>query len=170
MSKVINIADFKGRYNVARTSYNVNTIDDYIQQYEAFYLAKLLGADLAELFKAGITSDGAPPTDPLFLKLYNPLYFDSECNGLYSSKGMKEYLLGLIYWHYMIEERLKPSITAGALQPANENSEPVESRHELNLRFNDSIRYGQAIQKWCCEHKDDYPDYKGSELLLNWPV
>lgn len=170
MAKVITVTDFEGRYLTAKDSYNILVLNDYIARFEPLAIARLLGAELATAFSDDIPSDGGTPTDPLFITLYDPLQFNANCGGLYYSAGMKDYVLGIVFFHYMVEQRLQPSITTGSVQNVNENATFTLNRQEIYERYNTSVTYGKAIQRWCCDHRDDYPDYRGIKLLYNYQV
>lgn len=169
MANIITITDFDGRYLLAKDNYNTDEIDDYINRFEPIIVAKLLGADLAIAFRNNIALDGSAPTDPTFLAIYNPLQFNGSCGGLFYSEGMRSFVTGHVYFRYVMEQRLQPSITSGAVQNVNENS-VLTRRDEIYERYNSSVDSGLAIQQYCKNNPDDYPTFKGSKLLYNYSL
>jgi hypothetical protein len=161
----INVSDFTGVYLLAKDTYNVGEIQKYIDQFEKPYLSKLLGATLAqELID---DSGSGVPVDPLLLDIFNPFERDSGCKVL-SSIGIVNYLLGCVYYEYVVAKRLSPSIVGGAAQNKVETANIATSRSEVFNRYNESMKSGKVIQEYILENIDDYPSFNGQKLLLTY--
>ena len=166
---LIAISDFTGKYLTAKDSYNTTVLQSYIDSVVPIALAKLLGADLSTTFMANLDGSGVP-TDPLLLDIFNPLMFNDYCGNLMVSNGIKQYALGLVFWEYVTNQRVQPSITAGASSANVEVGSAQSSSSEIYQRYNESIDYGIAIQQYILEHISDYPTFKGSQLLYNYSL
>ena len=166
---LVEITDFKGRFLLAKNTYSVATIQSYIDEFVASALANLLGAELAEDFMLDLNGSGTP-VSPEFLALYNPFTKD-ECNEVITSRGIKHYLIGIVYWWYMVEDRVQPSAAGGSGQPKIEVSQtgrkPAAEHYQ---RYNAAIDTGRSIQVYIENNLDIYPNYNGQRLLYNLSV
>lgn len=164
MSIVLN-SDFVGKYELTLTQYNTSLIDSYITKYEKYYLTKMLGKALYDLFIADLVS-GVPQT-AIYQTIFNPLYVDTFVNGESESKGIKEMLLGFIYYHYTLDSQQKQTST-GVVNPKNENSDSVNLNSISISRFNDNVESYKTIQSYIQEHSSDYPTFNGKDLKYEY--
>lgn len=163
---IVQAADFKGRFLIAQTTYNVGEIGDYIDRFTVLAIAELLGAELAVLFMDDV-GGGTEPTEDRFEDFFGPFQIE-YCGELFVSEGFKTYLMGIIYWWYHTENRVRPSAAGGVGQPKSENAfnghlPPAEHYQ----RYNAAISTGRAIQAFIEKNISDYPEYNGKRLLFN---
>lgn len=163
MSIVLN-SDFVGKYELTLTQYNTALIDTYIEIYEKKYLIKLLGGQLYDLFIDDLTA-GVPVT-AIYLAIYNPLYIDLY-NETLVSNGIKEMLLGFIYYHYTLDQQ-QAQTSVGVTAPKGENSEGINMNHISQNRFNDNVEPFRAIQSYIKTNAINYPTFNGSEIKLQY--
>lgn len=164
---IVVTSDFIGKYKVSQDQYTVIGLQKYIDKYTPKYLAKVLGAELSEAMITDIGA-GTEPTNPDLLAIFEPFMYDSDCKGLIESNGIKEMLIGFIYYHYMVDMKVSVNPISGTSLPATENSTPTELiESQLYQRYNEAIYTGKAIQQKCIDNQDTYPTFKGSRLLLS---
>lgn len=166
MSILLNVSDFVLRYNVAKDSPSVQVVQSYIDLYEQAYIYKVLGVDLGDAVIDYIANP--TPADPVLDKIIDILAWQDNCGTLYESQGLKKILLGFVYWHYVTESRVQPSITGGAAVQTVETGTLAAPSAEVFSRFNDSARWAKAVQYYCLENAADYPTFKGQKILLNY--
>jgi len=99
MSIFLNISDFKGRYKISTSSYNLPTFQDYIDQVEE----QVILTDFNLKFYLDAENE---PTRDKFKDLMD--------------NGYKEYLLGSVYFYYM-RDNFTPTST-GNVKLNNSNS------------------------------------------------
>lgn len=157
-------SDFTGKWQIATDQYSTNRIQPYIDKYEPIYLAKLLGAVLSDDLITDI-GGGTSPTDPLLVLIFNPFTKDGSCGELHISEGIKAFLRGAIYWHFMTDGKVSPNPVSGSSKPKTENSNTAVGMAYINSRYNDAVDTAKAIQWFICENSADYPDYNGQEFL-----
>jgi hypothetical protein len=178
MSQVIKIEDFnKGRFRVARTTWQNDDVQEYIDEQEVEYLIRLLGLELYNLFNADLDPSGVPQS-PRFLDIYNAFVIDNECFGFYDyyaldyndcscscrSRGMVQMLKGLVFFHIVRDQPVKQS-TTGVSRKKRENSENVSFQSfDYVSRYNNSVTDYECIQKKICEDLATYPEFKGKRL------
>lgn len=148
MGILIDKSDFTGIYKL-NISIKDN-VDDYIEEFEKPILVKLLGSDLFDLFNANLVNQ--IPTDPIYLKLYEP-------NEDLCTKGMKKMLLGFIYYEYVRDAPRSQGMN-GPVKRTTEVSEPANLDY-LARMYNKSGNTYWSIQRMCLESPTDYPDFAG---------
>lgn len=164
MANILVNSDFVGKYELSKTRFNTTLIDSYIEKYEKQYLMRLLGIELYDLFMTELNTNN-PPTTLIYENIYNPISYDY--NGLMVSNGMKEMLLGFIYYEYIKDSQIQqtPNGTASA---SNENAKAVDLNSLILSRYNDSVDSYKTIQDYITLNRIDYPTYKGYELRYNY--
>jgi len=168
MPTITKIADYKARYQIAKDAYSKKTLQTYIDTLEAKLIYELLGAELGGLFLADLDADGLPQTQR-FIDIYNSFAIDDDCQ-LRCSGGIKEYLLGLIYFDYCRNDNTYNS-QIGNKGAVSENSEIAGNLwNDLSQRYNISIETGKEIQWYCeCYKSEDYTEFKGIKLeITHW--
>lgn len=159
---IITIADFIGKYELSTGMYDQAKLQDYINKYEPLYLVNLLGASLYAEFNADLILGAGMPTEPRFLYVFDPFNYDYNCDILIS-EGMKEMLLGCIYFEYLKD--LSNQVTvAGNVKPIGENSKNTSTLNTMMYgRYNDGIRTYRTIQYYICVVKsEDYDGFNGN--------
>ena len=151
MGILIDKSDFTGIYEL-----NISIkdkVDEYIEEFEKPILVKLLGSDLFDLFNANLVNQ--IPTDPIYLKLYEPS--EDLC-----SQGMVKMLLGLIYYDYIRDSPRSQGMN-GPVKRTTEVSEPA-SLDYLARMYNKSVNTYWAIQNIASNDNTNYPDYSGQYI------
>lgn len=155
---ILSVADFINKYELHTGMYDQNKIQAYINKYEPRYLRQLLGVDLAADFVADFNNQQIP-NSPNFLEIYNPFAFDSGYNfylwnGIYEgtgqllSDGIKEMLLGFIYFEYA-KDLVNQMTPFGNVKPKSENSDIANTLFSMMYtRYNESITSYRAIQNY----------------------
>lgn len=158
----IRSTDFTGRYTIAQNSFT--DIDKFIDLYEEQYLQDLLGVTLYNLFKADVST--YVPQTPIYLAIFNKFAEDKD-RQINRSAGMKNMLLGFIYWHFQRQDMVKQT-TTGPVQGSPEVSTAIPIEYtQLYSIYNESIDIYRAIQCYIKERESDYPDYNGQCKQFN---
>lgn len=143
---IITNEDFTLRYNVSIGFQDDGAkLTECIERYENYYLNQLFGAECLGSFSGTI-----PP------EYLNPFFID-YCKTILESKGIKDMLLCLIWWHYCYDTPTIPT-SAGNSTP---NIEAGTLTVDYNI-FNQGVRTFKAIQNRCI--KDDLPLFNGQLL------
>lgn len=158
-------SDFVGKFELALTQFNVDKIDSYIERYEGYYLTQLLGSELYSLFLADLDVNNVPQT-PIYQSIYNVLSIDLDSKVLFSN-GIKDMLLGLIYYHYSLDEIIKQTPIGNVKQNA-ENSVTMMNNQWLTNRFNESLDSFKAIQGYILQNDSDYPTFNGQNVKYEY--
>lgn len=153
MGLLVQTTDFTGKFRIGQNCYT--ELSDYIDKYEPQVLQDLLGCDLYDLFAADVV-DFVPVT-ARFLDLYNPFCID-DGSCIYRSEGMKDMVLGVIYFYFVRD--LEPKVTTGGVKLNKvETSDKAEfGKHDIYSRYNESIESYQAIRWYICENSADYTE------------
>jgi hypothetical protein len=162
---IVNIADFKaGKFELHTGMYDQARIQDYIDLYEKPYLIKLLGAELFDEFEADFIAGGGVPTEARFQKILDPFHEDYNFQVIIS-EGMKEMLLGLIYFEYA-KDQMNQITPIGNVKPIGENSKDISTLNAMYYtRFNRSVKTWRAIQCFMYWVKsEDYDKRNGQPL------
>lgn len=166
MAIVLN-SDFIGKYELTLSDFTEPLIDAYIEKYEKHYLMKMLGKELYDLFIADLSS--GLPQSPIYTAIFEELVITSFCNGELVSNGIKEMLIGFIYYHYTLDsDQLQTSV--GTVKTVSENSENRRLTALSSSRFNDNVDSYRAIQYYIQENSSDYPTFNGSEIRLKYSL
>lgn len=163
MGILINTTDFVGKYSIAQNSFS--KLNEYINEYETQYLYDLLGKTLADLFIASVVNN--QPVGANYLAIYNVIELEILFN-VERNEGMKNMLLGFIYYEYMRKSPIKNTIT-GSVVNANENSTPTFDCWGLTTRYNSSVNDYKVIQYYINQNLTNYTDYLGSQKEFALP-
>lgn len=158
MGLLIVKSDFVGKYSLATSTKGNDNINDYIERYEEQILLELLGIELFDLFKADVDGVTRLPITDIYLDLYNKINF-MYCERLYTSFGLKNILLAIIYFYYIRDNVTKQTVN-GDVKIQTEVSQQANQTYLL-LRYNEAIQSYNAIQRYCLVNKDVYPTFKG---------
>lgn len=152
------VSDFVGKHQVAVNDFTLPKLMAYIDRYEQRYLIELFGQDLYDLWVID------PLVAPYDL-LTNPFTFQSSCGTIYHSTGVKDMLLGFIYFDYVTDLNVSQSV-GGAVLKANENSNKSTGTESLAWqRHIESVTTFKAIQERIKDNLEDYPTFKGVEKM-----
>lgn len=153
---------------IARTTWQTDDVQDYIDEQEVFYLKKLLGLELYNLFIADLDPSGVPQS-ARFLSIFNEFELDTDCNEC-ESRGMVQMLKGLVYFHVVRDQPVQQS-TTGISKKKSENSESVSTNSlDLFTRYNNSVDDFKCIRQRIIDNEDTYPEYNGKELDYVMPL
>lgn len=153
-------SDFVGEYKLSQSRFT--ELDTYILKYEKYYLLRMLGNDLYNLFIADL--NGATPQVPQsarFLAIYNPFNTIPSCDSLVISEGMKVMLIQFIYFHYLRDSNHFNTI-AGQVTNNTENSNNTPYQGNLIEVYNSGVVNYSNIQQKIEEDLVTYPETLGS--------
>lgn len=164
MESITTPSDYTGQYKITKNKHNQDDVQTCIDSVEDSILFELFGVD----FKA-IVLDGVANLDPIYEVLFDPFTFQDSCDRIWQSKGVKEMLLGFVYFEWYATHSVAVTID-GQRENESENSKSASSLKSNNeKRYNDAVKTYRAIQAYIIEHLEDYPEFKGqSKLLMNW--
>jgi hypothetical protein len=161
--------DFVGKFEISQGMYDIANIDAYIQKYELRYLTELLGVDLFNAYYLDAIQSSPPvPTDPLFYFIYNPFSWQNGAQywEILYSYGIKEMLLGFIYFEYM-KDSITMNTLAGSVAQKSENSTGAITT--IYGKYNDAVKTYQAIQTYIIYNSGSYPTFRGnSKQYAHW--
>lgn len=166
MGVLIVKADFVGKFLIASDNWNTN-LDSFIDDYEENYLSDLMGSELYDLFKLDLTNK--IPVTPKYLTLYNSFRNDYGSK-IITSKGLKNMLLGFIYFEYMRQVRYKNTVTGSVVATPEISTNASDNHNNLYKFFNESVNTFEAIRWKIQQNKtEDYPTYNGQcKELSSW--
>ena len=168
MGLLISNSDFIGKYKVSTNSFTASVLTDFTTQYETIYLKELLGKDLSDLFIADLTAQA--PTTPIYLTLYNYLEVESY-NKMYVSQGMKDMMLGFIYYEFNRKDKIKQTINGAVVNQSELSREAGFTENSITMNYNDSVDYYKTIQMYINDNLTDYPLFKGLEKQVShWAI
>lgn len=154
MAITITSSDFTGKFELTINEFTSANLTEYIDRYSTKMIIELMGI---ELFNLWVVDVDAPPYDVLT----NPRIFQSSCGKVYESKGIKDMLLGNIFFYYTRDIIQKQSIH-GQTKKLNENSTGISfSESNVQARWNESVETYEAIQAYILDNLDVYPTYNG---------
>lgn len=165
MASITTPADFIGQYTINKNKHNEAKIQSCIDSVEELVLLELFGVDFKDIVLQGVED-----LNPIYEKLYNPFNFQDSCDRIWQSKGVKEMLLGFVYWEWFASTNSVAIVLDGQRENESENSKSASSLKANNeKRYNDAVKTYRAIQAYINENLDIYPEFKGKgKLLMNW--
>jgi len=169
MGFYVNASDFTGKFEIHQGIYDVGNINAYIDRYELRYLVELFGVELYNAYY--LDANAQPnhvPLNPLFKFLYDPFQYQDGFQywTILYSYGIKEMLLGFIYFEYQ-KDFITANTLAGNVTQKSENS----SGAMLTLygKYNDAVKTYQAIQDYILYNSGSYPLFRGqSKQYAYW--
>jgi hypothetical protein len=145
---LVNVSDFVGKYQLHSGTYVSSNIQAYIDKYEPKYLRELFGAVLYSDFMSDLDQQTNEPKSPNFRYVYFPFAEDVNVYQMLVSEGIKEMLLGFIYFEYSkdLQNQMTPY---GNVQNKSELSNTVSTLSSMIwTRYNESVRTFMAIKDW----------------------
>ncbi len=193
MANVVKPSDFVGIYKISNNQFTADKLTTVINDIEKTYIFELLGAELGTLFINDLDPNGVPQT-PRFQNIYNSFaqdiaytntldwgcFYGCSCvyehfdwmsaQRYYESKGMKFYLLTMIYFDF-VREYLGNAGVGNKSRTNTTNSTNTDLNGGfMATKFNEGIENGKAIQWYIRENKDDYEEFNGSYLRYFLPL
>lgn len=163
MAKIIQISDFVGKYAVSKNAFDIADLQHYIDKYEVKYIYDLLGVTLGNLLLADITTPFALPTTVIYQDIFKAINSDNAsyfCNQI-RSNGIKEMLLGFIYFEYVRTKSVVNTPT-GSFTAQNEASVLADwSATEIYTNYNEAIKSYKTIQNYININNTIYPTFNG---------
>jgi hypothetical protein len=154
MGLLILDTDFTGKWKLALG--NNDEVDAYISIYEEKFLIELLGKELYLLFAAVVTNQAVAAG--IYKTIYDP--FSLKINGcIVTSEGMKKMLLGLLYFEYVRDNKVKQSMN-GAVEQQTEVSAFTDNTL-LYVKYNEAVKTYTAIQAYIYDQLAVYPTFEG---------
>jgi len=162
---IVQIADFKGLYHLAKTNLNTLLLQDCIDKYEKKYLIRLFGVELYDLFIAGLL---IVPIDAKWTALVDAFVVQDN-NEIIESDGLKVMLLGFIYYEYS-KLQLEKNTPIGNVQPSSENSQMTGLSSMVVQRQFWAVDNFVAIQKYVNLNNSLYSTFNGAWIKYeyNW--
>ena len=158
--------DFDKFQSIAQSPFSLPLLQEYIDRYEESYIKRILGVTLGQLFITDIqTEDSASAAiDDRYLEILLPFIKQHDHERIMESKGMKDVLASLIFYHYISDNQAKHS-QAGVVTNQAEVSNILsveDATRFAEMKWNNALSSIHAIQWWCdCENAKDYPDFMG---------
>lgn len=171
MSKIVKTTDFVGKYSISQNSFNTTDLQAFIDKYEKVYLRDLLGLTLGDLLYTDIASvTFLPPVTARFTVIFNAIA--QEINGCdVISNGIKEMLLGFIYWEFVKTQSVHNTITGNMIAENEVSSQANWNLTEIYNNYNESIDSYRAIQIYINENSVTYPEYNGKmKVKAHWSI
>jgi len=148
------IADYVNKFEVTTNGLNTAKLTDYITRYEESYLVDLFGVEFYDVWKPDI--DGGTPT-ALNLFLFDA--FNYQDGVILKSRGVKDMLLGFIYFEFLKDMKTQQTISGG-VKIKGENS--IKAGYtNVQQRYNESIDTYDAIRDYCIIKPSEYPTFLG---------
>jgi hypothetical protein len=158
---ILQTSDFVGEYKISTSRFS--ELDKYIEKYEKYYLLRLMGKDLYDLFIADLT--GTTPQVPQttrFINIFEPFdIIPNLSNGLVISEGIKVMLIQFIYFQYIINTNDFNTIS-GQVQSSNENSTNNSYKGNIIEVYNKAIDNYRNIQEYIESDSLTYPEIESS--------
>lgn len=169
---LVQISDFTGRKELAKSGKTNPVLQDFIDDFEADYICKILGVELGELLIADVQAEsGSDPLEDRFTALIEPFRIQSTCGKIYKSLGLKDILTSLIYYNYVPDRQVRQS-QSGATTGSSETSTVLSPRAAMRSAeavHNAALDSIEAIQWRCYEHGPDiYPEYDGQKFDVQY--
>ena len=160
MAKIVQLTDFKGKYAITKNSFSAIGLQSFIDNYELKYLYDLLGVTLGGLLYDDITTPFTAPNTTIYQTIFSPLNYD-DSNLQIRSNGIKEMLVGFIYFEYTRTQAVQNTIT-GNVQAQNEVSQIVEfGNSPIYFNYNEAVKTYRSIQIYINDNLTVYPDFNG---------
>lgn len=155
---IVEKSDFIGEYFIAQDVYS--TLDVTIEKYEKYYLLRLLGAELYDLFIADLTATTPQiPNDADFLLIFNSFQIDD--NGqLCISEGIRKMLVQFIYFHYTRDTQYNNTVV-GTVRNNAELGTMINPNGNLYKSYNEGVDNATNIQMYIVSNLDKYETFNG---------
>jgi len=161
MAKIVQISDFKGKYAVSQNAFDTVSLQSFIDKYEPKYLYDLLGVALGDLLLADIATPFTVPTTLIYQTIFNTLNVDDAYVTQIRSNGIKEMLVGLIYFEY-IRTKNVVNTPVGSVTAQNEVSTIANwGTTDIYTNYNESVNTYKTIQYYISINSTVYPLFSG---------
>lgn len=168
MAKILQTTDFTGKYAISQNNFNEADLQAFIDKYESKYVYDLLGVELGTLLLADIAaSTFLPPVTAIYATIFNVL---SQDEPLVRSNGIKEMLLGFVYFEFVRTQTVQNTLTGNVLNQ-NEVATVVDwSSTGVYANYNEAITTYRGIQCYVLDNLTVYPTFKGLMKTFAHPL
>jgi len=176
--------DYIGEVKISSNQYDEKDLLLYIERYEREILEELLGCTLADEFINDFDNVAGTPTEQRFIEIYEPFCIDDNlntnfmccypnfyeytytgynCKIQWRSRGIKELLKSMVYFHYTRDQKVKNTITGNVVNQNNVSREARNAESNIRRIYNGILKTRNAIQWMVCKNPNDldYNDYNG---------
>ena len=155
-----------GRWLIPQGVNDSANLQQYIDRVENYYLPRLFGKVLYDLFIAD--AGGGTPAIPRFQFVYDPFTTQETSCDFNQSLGIVDMIKGFVYFEY-VRDNITRLTTVGPKRTDSANSQNASGiQHDITSRYNESIRTYKAIQYYMDNtNSADYPEYEGIFLRFN---
>jgi hypothetical protein len=156
---IVSIGDFTGKYELHTGIYDANKLQAYIDKYEPTYLRELFGATLYTEFYNDLHLVGGVyvPKSPNFTFLFNPFAEDVYLYRMLVSDGIKEMLLGFIYFEYSKDLMNMMTPFGNTIARSELSKQTTTLTTLMYTRYNTAIKTFTAIRDYIFLHWNDMP-------------
>ena len=170
---IVSIGDFTGKYELHTGIYDANKLQAYIDKYEPTYLRELFGATLYTEFYNDLHLVGGQyvPKSPNFTFLFNPFAEDVYLYRMLVSDGIKEMLIGFIYFEYSKDLMNMMTPFGNTIARSELSKQTTTLTTLMYTRYNTAIKTFTAIRDYIFLHWNDMPTGQiiGVSLLYTAP-
>lgn len=159
MTEIITASDFVYRFELATSNFETAKISTYITRYQPTYLRKCLGVELYDLFDAGIDN-----AEQIYVDLLNPFAYQRNDGCIVESRGIADALLGIVYFYFSRDKSVQQTINGGVKMKNTVSDRASNLKKGLFDRYNEGIETLKAVQQYCIDNSDVYPEFNGLEL------
>lgn len=173
MGVLVNLIDFKsGKFLIpdAENNYAAAKVTSAIADFEKSYIYKLLGITEGNKFITWVNAS-MTPANAFYLKIKDAFSEDlpSLCGNQVHSLGMKQFLMGCIFYEYM--RNGLTATPAGVVNVDVEKSKKVTPGNTMRYaesRFNEIVSTAEAIQWYCLDNMEQFPDFNGEQFKVKY--
>lgn len=184
----ITSADFVGEFKIASDSYTSGTLQQYIDDNELELLYDLLGVELTNLLIADLSS--GVPQSPIYQAIFNAFaednpqssyyfywwrggvwfdfheycHFGDHSKNYYQSKGIIYYIKTMVWFRFVRDYVGVPGVKGNSRSKTTNSQGVSYTSHFICAKHQKGVTTARAIQWYCMENRDDYPDFKGSRI------
>lgn len=164
MASITTPNDYIGQYVISNGAVKQPKIQACIDSVETTILCELFGVDFKDIVLQGVVD-----LDPIYEKLYNPFEYQDYCDRIWISKGVKEMLLGFVYFHWYATHQTSETINGMRNKESENSSQTSAVQANTEQRYNEAVKTYRAIQAYIVQHLEDYHEFKGiSKRLTGW--
>lgn len=156
--------DYIGQYVISNSTIKELKIQACIDSVETTILCELFGVDFKDIVLQGVVD-----LDPIYEKLFNSFNYQDSCDRIWVSKGVKEMLLGFVYFQWYATHQSSETINGMRNKESENSSQTTSIQANTEQRYNEAVKTYRAIQAYIVDHLEDYPEFKGiTKRLTGW--
>ena len=155
---IVTTSDFIDKFKLTLTDFNTNELSSYIERYETITLIELMGKELFDLYVIGFGLN-----EPIYVKLHNSFIEQSDCGEVLNSRGLKDLILGTVYFYYSRDILTQRSENGSVAKKGENSSNVTQIQSNVQSRWDEAVDTYCAIQSYIIENHDVYPTFRGLE-------